>query len=128
MNTKPISDFPHGERKSWIVFKAHSSEQIRRRRCVECGGTKTVFFPLSHPHVDTFEKQPSHQQRDSMSVKTSSIQMEFYLEDRRQIPASAAPRRGQGVIGFPPGAVAKVLLLNKMLRQQPSPLNWRRHD
>ncbi len=51
-----------------------------------------------------------------MSVKTSTIQMDFYLDDRRQI--SAVPRRGEDGIDFPAGAGAEVLHLNQMLRQR----------
>ena len=47
--------------------------------------------------------------------------MDFYFEDRRQVPAPSAPKRGQVTIDLHPSVGAKVLLLNEMLRQQVRP-------
>ena len=47
--------------------------------------------------------------------------MDFYVEDRRPVPAPSAAKRGQVVIDLPPSVGAKVLLLNEMLRQRVKP-------
>src|ERR1035441_9672336 len=47
--------------------------------------------------------------------------LDFYFQNRRQVPAPSAPKRGQVMIDLPPRVGAKVLLLNEMLRQQVKP-------
>lgn len=46
------------------------------------------------------------------------VAMEFYLEDRRAVPAPSRAKRGQHMTPLPPGTTAKVLLLNEMLAQK----------
>ena len=47
--------------------------------------------------------------------------MEFYFEDRRQVPLPSPLREGQQSVELPPSVAAKVLLLNEMLAQQVRP-------
>jgi antitoxin HicB len=47
--------------------------------------------------------------------------LEFYFEARRPVPTPSSPRRGQRVVELPVSLVAKVLLLNEMLRQNVRP-------
>lgn len=48
-------------------------------------------------------------------VLISSI--EFYLENKRPIPAASKARRGERLVPLPANISAKVLLLNEMLAQ-----------
>jgi len=47
--------------------------------------------------------------------------MEFYLEDRRPVPAPSKAKTRQHVIELPASLTAKILLLNEMLRQNVRP-------
>lgn len=44
--------------------------------------------------------------------------MDFYFEDRRAVPMPSVRRKGEVEIELPPSLVAKVLLLNEMLRNK----------
>lgn len=44
--------------------------------------------------------------------------MDFYFEDRREVPPPSKPRRGEELIELPASLVAKVLLLNEMVRKR----------
>ena len=57
----------------------------------------------------------------ALAADALTTAMDFYFEDRRQVPAPSAPKRGQVMIDLPPSVGAKVLLLNEMLRQQVKP-------
>lgn len=41
--------------------------------------------------------------------------MDFYFEDRRQVPVPSAAKRGERLIELPPSVAAKVLLLNELV-------------
>ncbi len=56
-----------------------------------------------------------------LAVDALTTAMDFYFEDRRQVPPPSAPKRGQVLVDLPPSVEAKVLLLNEMLRQQVKP-------
>jgi len=43
--------------------------------------------------------------------------IEFYLEDKRPIPAPSKPRKHERLVSIPASVTAKVLLLNEMLAQ-----------
>jgi antitoxin HicB len=43
--------------------------------------------------------------------------MDFYFEDRRQVPHPSRAHKGERYIELPPSVWAKVLLLNEMVRQ-----------
>ncbi|MEO7128004.1 MAG: type II toxin-antitoxin system HicB family antitoxin [Rhodoferax sp.] len=47
--------------------------------------------------------------------------MDFYFEDRRQVPLPSASKRGQVAIDLPPSVAVKVLLLNEMILQGKRP-------
>jgi antitoxin HicB len=57
----------------------------------------------------------------ALAADALTTAMEFYFEDRRQVPGPSEPKRGQVMIDLPPSVCAKVLLLNEMLRQQVKP-------
>ena len=46
--------------------------------------------------------------------------LEFYFEDRRLIPMPTKAEKGEELIGLPPIAVAKILLLNELIKQNVS--------
>ncbi len=56
-----------------------------------------------------------------MAKEALELAMDFYFEDRRQVPSPSKPRRGQAVVELAPSLAAKVLLLNEMLRQKVRP-------
>jgi antitoxin HicB len=47
--------------------------------------------------------------------------MQFYLDDRREVPMPSAPRKGERLVALPASEALKVLLLNEMVRQQVKP-------
>ncbi len=47
--------------------------------------------------------------------------MEFYFEDRREVPEASEAKRGEVLIDLPSSVAAKVLLLNEMIRQEVTP-------
>jgi antitoxin HicB len=55
--------------------------------------------------------------------------MQFYFDDRREVPMPSAPRKGERLVALPASEALKVLLLNEMVRQRvkPSELARRMH-
>jgi antitoxin HicB len=47
--------------------------------------------------------------------------MDFYLDDKRPVPAPSKPKRGQHTVELPASVSAKVLLLNEMSDQKVRP-------
>jgi antitoxin HicB len=47
--------------------------------------------------------------------------MDFYLDDKRPVPAPSKPKRGQHTVELPASVAAKVLLLNEMSGQKVRP-------
>ena len=47
--------------------------------------------------------------------------MEFYFEDKRQVPLPSKPKRSEHMVALQPSVWAKVLLLNEMLAQKVTP-------
>ncbi len=43
--------------------------------------------------------------------------MEFYFDDRREVPMPSAPKRGERLVALPVSESLKILLLNEMVRQ-----------
>jgi antitoxin HicB len=52
--------------------------------------------------------------------------LDFYFDDRREVPAPSKARRGERLIGLPASLSAKVLLLNEMVRQRVRPADLAR--
>lgn len=52
--------------------------------------------------------------------------MDFYFEDRRQVPAPSAAQQDERLIALPVSVSAKVLLLNAMLERQVRPADLAR--
>ncbi len=52
--------------------------------------------------------------------------LDFYFDDRREVPAPSKARRGERLIGLPASFSAKVLLLNEMVRQRVRPADLAR--
>jgi antitoxin HicB len=55
--------------------------------------------------------------------------MEFYFDDRREVPMPSAAKRGERLVTLPVSASFKILLLNEMVRQdvRPAELAKRMH-
>jgi len=47
--------------------------------------------------------------------------LEFYFDDKREIPEPSRVKKGQVVVELPTSIAAKVLLLNEMVRQKVRP-------
>lgn len=56
-----------------------------------------------------------------MAVDALATAMEFYFEDRREVPMPSAERRGEVVVELPASVAVKVLLLNEMLKENVTP-------
>lgn len=56
-----------------------------------------------------------------MAAEALESAMDFYFEDRREVPMPSAPKRRQHVVELPTSLVAKILLLNEMIRQNIRP-------
>jgi antitoxin HicB len=52
--------------------------------------------------------------------------MEFYFDDRRPVPAASAPMEGEYLVSLPVSVSAKVLLLNRMLKDRIRPADLAR--
>jgi antitoxin HicB len=79
-------------------------------------------FMVSFPDIpEALTGAATREDATAMAGDALTTAMDFYFEDRRQVPAPSAPKRGQVMIELPPSVGAKVLLLNEMLRQQIKP-------
>ena len=56
-----------------------------------------------------------------MAADALATAMDFYFEDRRQVPAPSRARKDEVLITLPTSLSAKVLLLNEMLKEGMSP-------
>lgn len=62
----------------------------------------------------------------AMAGEALEVSMDFYFEDQRPVPSPSQPKRGQAVVELSGSVVAKVLLLNEMLRQKIRPIELAR--
>jgi antitoxin HicB len=65
---------------------------------------------------------------DAMIQARDALQtaLDFYFDDRREIPAPSKARGGERLIELPASLSAKVLLLNEMVRQRVRPADLAR--
>ncbi len=56
-----------------------------------------------------------------MATEVLESAMEFYLEERRPVPAPSKAKRGQPLVELPVSISAKILLLNEMIQQKVRP-------
>ena len=56
-----------------------------------------------------------------MAADALATAMEFYFEDRRQVPMPTKARKGEDVVELPASFAVKVLLLNEMLKENMTP-------
>ncbi|WP_058185709.1 type II toxin-antitoxin system HicB family antitoxin [Terracidiphilus gabretensis] len=61
-----------------------------------------------------------------MAKEALEVSMDFYFEDQRPVPMPSQPKRGQAIVELPLSVMAKVLLLNEMLRQKVRPIELAR--
>lgn len=56
-----------------------------------------------------------------MAEDALATAMEFYFEDRRQVPIPSEMRKGEETVDLPASVAVKVLLLNEMLKEHITP-------
>ena len=84
-------------------------------------------FMVSFPDIpEALTSAPTREQALDMAADALTTAMDFYFEDRRQVPAPSARKRGQVMIDLPPSIGAKVLLLNEMILQGTRPADLAR--
>jgi antitoxin HicB len=59
----------------------------------------------------------SEEEAMAMAREALETALDFYFEDKREVPMPSTPKRGQPVVELPASLSAKVLLLNEMVRQ-----------
>ncbi len=62
-------------------------------------------------------------QEEALAMAKGALEtaLDFYFDDKREVPAPSRPKRGQPVIELSASLSAKVLLLNEMVRQKVRP-------
>jgi antitoxin HicB len=57
---------------------------------------------------------------DAMAMAQDALitAMDFYFEDKREVPSPSARKSGEQFVALPPSLASKVLLLNEMVRQE----------
>lgn len=84
-------------------------------------------FMVSFPDIpEALTGAATKAQALELAADALTTAMDFYFEDRRPVPASSAPKRGQVMIDLPPSVGAKVLLLNEMIAQGTRPADLAR--
>src|SRR5271165_6838376 len=53
----------------------------------------------------------------AMAREALETALDFYFEDKHEVPMPSVPKRGQPMVELPASLSAKVLLLNEMVRQ-----------
>jgi antitoxin HicB len=79
----------------------------------EAGGYVVTFRDI--PEAITQGDDEAEAMTMAEEVLISAI--EFYLEDKRQVPPPSKAKKGERIVSLPAGVTAKVLLLNEMLAQ-----------
>lgn len=77
---------------------------------------------VSFPDIpEALSAGSTHEEAVSMAKDALVTALDFYFEDRREIPAPSRVKRGQTAIEVPASVAAKILLLNEMVRQKVRP-------
>src|SRR4051812_38675251 len=63
----------------------------------------------------------THEEAVAMAKDALVTALEFYFDDKREIPEPSRVKRGQVAIELPASVAAKVLLLNEMVKQNVRP-------
>ena len=63
----------------------------------------------------------THEEAIDMAKDALVTALEFYFDDKREIPAPSRVKRGQVAVDLPASVAAKVLLLNEMIAQNIRP-------
>jgi antitoxin HicB len=65
----------------------------------------------------------AHTREEAIEMAKDALQvaLEFYFDDRREIPAPSKLKKSQVAIELPASVAAKVLLLNEMVKQKVRP-------
>lgn len=86
------------------------------------GGFVVTFrdIPEAITQGDTLEEA------QSMAVDALVTAMDFYVEDRRSVPAPSAAQAGERLVELPPSIAAKIQLLNLCLETHTRPADLAR--
>jgi antitoxin HicB len=80
------------------------------------------FFLVTFPDIPEAITQGETREEALAAAKDAlESAMEFYFEDRRPVPMPSKAKKGQDVVEIPLSLLAKILLLNEMLRQKVRP-------
>src|SRR3546814_20146080 len=65
----------------------------------------------------------SRSQKEALRMASDALvtAMDFYFEDRREVPMPSKPRKGEAMVELSTSVAAKVLLLNAMLSEHVTP-------
>lgn len=80
-----------------------------------------VGFVVSFPDIpEALTSGATEDEALAMAADALVTAMEFYVEDRRQVPLPSDPKAGERLVDLPASAAAKVLLLNAMIEAKVS--------
>ena len=80
------------------------------------------FIKVNFPDIPEALTQGKDKEEALLMAKEAlELAMEFYFEDRRQVPEPSKAKRGQEVVELSAATSAKVLLLNEMIQQKVRP-------
>src|ERR1039458_6358170 len=80
------------------------------------------FIFVTFPDIpEAITQGDNHAHALEMAAEALEMAIEFYFKARRPVPAPSRPKRGQPVVTLPVSLSAKILLINKMLRQKVPP-------
>lgn len=80
------------------------------------------FILATFPDIpEAITQGRTHAEALAAAKEALEASIEFYFDDRRQVPAPSKIKRGQSVVELPASLAAKILLLNEMLRQNVRP-------
>lgn len=82
---------------------------------------------VSFPDIpEALSSGATREEAIEMAKDALQTALEFYFDDKRQIPESSKLKRGHVPIELPASVAAKVLLLNEMIKQQIRPVELAR--
>lgn len=77
---------------------------------------------VSFPDIpEALSAGSTHEEAVAMARDAIVTALEFYFDDKREIPAPSRLKKGQVAVELPASIAAKVLLLNEMVRQKVRP-------
>ncbi len=75
---------------------------------------------------EALSQADSLEEAHAMAADALAAAMEFYLDDKRQVPAPSKARKGEHLVSLPVVVAAKVALVNQMLAERVRPADLAR--